>query len=71
MLWLWEGLGVKGGMLEKAPVKTRWLTGARYIAPGDLERSETVKKTVDAMRELQSKESMRSADASRSHHEGG
>ena len=53
-------------MVEKAPVKTRWLTGAKYIASGDLQRSLTVKNTVDAMRKLESKQAhRRSSDASK------
>ena len=67
------GLGMKDKMLEKAPVKTRWLTGARYIAPGDLDRSRTVKETVEAMRKLQSKESpdTSATDSAVPHYEGG
>ena len=61
---------MKDNMVEKAPVKTRWLTGARYIAPGDLDRSRTVKKTVDAMRNLQSKRSS-SPDSDAPEYKGG
>ena len=39
-------------MLEKAPVRTRWLTGARYIQPGDLERSQAFRDNVKKVSEM-------------------
>ncbi len=41
-----------GGMLEKAPVKTRWLTGSRYIQRGDLEKSRAFRSTIKKVSEL-------------------
>ena len=40
-------------MVEKAPVKRRWLTGAAYIPPGGLDKSLAVKKAVEAMLALE------------------
>lgn len=42
----------ESGLLEKAPVRTRWLTGTRYIQRGDLERSEVVRNIIKQMGEL-------------------
>ena len=42
----------EGGMLEKARVRTRWLTGARYIQPGDLERSQAFRDNVKKVSEM-------------------
>ena len=49
-------------MVEKAPVKTRWLTGAKYIAPKDLDRSLAVKNIVEAARKRQSSDTSKQAE---------